>query len=247
MKSLQRQVDAGVSTRRTRARTRTLWNTVRPTLSVTMKDRPRRVCIFPTHTDLARRCSQAPEYTALMHIVIGRWYERGWVRAWWTRKIHRVGDGKQSAQGRAVGSKQLSLMVERNGLAVSVPKTMLTRAMCRRCKTEPCPQEVRAVDRLRHLRVMEKTICWRTKPSGQKRQSCGSWVTKSKTVSGRGHSCSSRRQSHMRTVRWRWMAKQTVSKCWVCGSERSQKDLNEDVLENQKDQWQQELVQNTRR
>ena len=34
--------------------------------------------------------------------------------------------------------------------------------------------------RLCRLRVREKATCWRAKPSGQKRQSCGSCVRKSK-------------------------------------------------------------------
>ena len=42
-----------------------------------------------------------------------------------------------------------------------------------------------AVGRLRQTRVMEKIICWRTKPSGQKKRSCLSCVKKSKGSKGK--------------------------------------------------------------
>ena len=43
-----------------------------------------------------------------------------------------------------------------------------------------CLEEMGAVGRFRYFRVMEKTRCWQTKPSGQQKQSCKKYAMKPK-------------------------------------------------------------------
>ena len=86
--------------------------------------------------------------------------------------------------------KQLSSMAGRSGTNASFPKPTCgqvpsvedakptfqrecTESICR-----PCPGETGTVGRLRRLRFMRKTKCWRTKPSGREKQNCESCVTK---------------------------------------------------------------------
>ena len=123
--------------------------------------------------------------------------------------IRRKKSVRDSCRARCVRTciwqRLSSLMVEGNGTAASVPQpaygqepsvgdakpTFPTGRMETICK--PCPREMGAVGQLRRLRVMKKTIYWRTERSGQKKQSC---VTRSRRwrMSGRGQLCSSRSQ-----------------------------------------------------
>ena len=84
----------------------------------------------------------------------------------------------------SVNQKQLSLMFERTGIDACVPKPVSGRETsvadarptfwqgCVETICKPRPRGMGAVGQLRRYRVMEKTVSWRTKHSGQRKQSC---------------------------------------------------------------------------
>ena len=129
--------------------------------------------------------------------------------------------GRDSGRAKCVTTscwlKLLSSMAGRSGTANSAPKPACRQGISagdpkptfHRDGMEGSPQEMGAVGRLCRLRVMEKTMCWRAKPSGQTKTKLWEFRNKLNMIrnSERGHQCSwrtpMRRQRRVRTARWR--------------------------------------------
>ena len=133
--------------------------------------------------------------------------------------------GRDSGRAKCVTTscwlKQLSSMAGRSGTANAAPKPARgqgpsvgdTTPTFQRDGMEDPPQEMGAVGRLCRPRVMEKTTCWRAKPSGQTKLKLQEFSSKKLIMirnTGRGHRCSS--STHVSEDCKMEVAKPTVAK-----------------------------------